>query len=59
VLVATEEIKHLIAQGRSTQEIRKKAVAGGMRTLKEYAVNLLKEGATSVDEILRTVVLDT
>jgi type II secretory ATPase GspE/PulE/Tfp pilus assembly ATPase PilB-like protein len=58
VLVATEEIKHLIAQGRSTQEIRRKAVAGGMRTLKEYARDLLREGATTVDEILRTVVLE-
>jgi len=58
VLVATEEIRHLVAQGRSTQEIRKKAVAGGMRTLHEYAVQLLREGLTSVDEILRTVVLD-
>jgi type IV pilus assembly protein PilB len=58
VLVATEEIRHFIAQGRSTQEIRKKAVAGGMRTLKEYSAELLREGLTSIDEVLRTVVLD-
>jgi type IV pilus assembly protein PilB len=59
VLVANEEIKHLIAQGRSAEEIRKKAVAGGMRTLKEYSAALLREGLTSIDEVLRTVVLDT
>lgn len=58
VLVATEDMKHLIAQGRSTQEIRKRAVAGGMRTLKEYSATILREGLTSVDEVLRTVVLD-
>jgi len=58
VLVANEEIKHLVAQGRSSEEIRKRAVAGGMRTLKEYSAALLQEGLTTVDEVLRTVVLD-
>jgi len=58
VLVANEDIRHLIAQGRSTEEIRKRAVAGGMRTLKEYSAALLREGLTSIDEVLRTVVLD-
>jgi type IV pilus assembly protein PilB len=59
VLVPNEDIKHLVAQGRSTEEIRKKAVAGGMRTLKEYSAALLRQGLTSIDEVLRTVVLDT
>jgi hypothetical protein len=30
-----------------------------MRTLKEYSAALLREGLTSIDEVLRTVVLDT
>jgi type II secretory ATPase GspE/PulE/Tfp pilus assembly ATPase PilB-like protein len=59
VLIGTEDIKHFIAQRRSTQEVRKMAVAGGMQTLKEYGVALLREGLTSIDEVLRTVVLDT
>ena len=59
VLVANEDIRHLITQGRSTEEIRKRAVTGGMRTLKEYSASLLREGLTSIDEVLRTVVLDT
>src|SRR5271157_1738285 len=58
VLVANEEIRHLVGQGRSSEEIRKRAVAGGMRTLKEYSAALLREGLTTVDEVLRTVVLD-
>jgi type IV pilus assembly protein PilB len=58
VLTANEEIKHLIAQGRGTEEIRKRAVACGMQTLKEYSATLLREGLTSIDEVLRTVVLD-
>ncbi len=58
VLVANEEIRHLVAQGRSSEEIRKRAVAGGMRTLKEYSAALLRAGLTTVDEVLRTVVLD-
>ncbi|HVN24618.1 MAG TPA: ATPase, T2SS/T4P/T4SS family [Syntrophorhabdales bacterium] len=59
VLRASEEIKHLIAQGTSTEEIRRAAIAGGMRTLKDYSATLLRDGLTSVDEVLRTVVLDS
>jgi type IV pilus assembly protein PilB len=59
VLVANEEIRHLVARGAGTERIREQAIGHGMRTLKEYASLLLAEGVTTVDEVLRTVAVDT
>ncbi len=58
VLVANEELRHLIAQGAGTQEIRNKAISAGMKTLKDYCLILLEEGLTTVDEVLRTVAIE-
>ncbi len=55
VLVVNEELRHLIAEGADTMAIRDAAVRNGMKTLKEYCLILLKEGHTTVDEVLRTV----
>lgn len=57
VLVINEELRHLIAEGADTLAIREAAIRTGMITLKEYCLILLKEGHTSVDEVLRTVVV--
>lgn len=57
VLVINEELRHLIAEGADTLAIREAAIRSGMITLKEYCLILLKEGHTSVDEVLRTVVV--
>lgn len=37
----------------TTQEIREIAIAGGMRTLRQEALDLLKQGLTTVDEMMR------
>jgi type IV pilus assembly protein PilB len=58
VLVANEEIKHMVAQNAGTQEIRGRAADLGMKTLKEYASILLTQGVTTIDEVLRTVAVD-
>lgn len=55
VLIVNEELRHLIAEGADTMAIRDAAVKNGMKTLKDYCLILLKEGHTSVDEVLRTV----
>jgi type IV pilus assembly protein PilB len=57
VLMINDELRHLIAEGSDTQVIRKAAIASGMKTLKEYCLILLQEGLTSVDEVLRTVIV--
>ncbi|MBP1747739.1 MAG: type secretion system protein [Deltaproteobacteria bacterium] len=55
VLMVNEELRHLIAEGADTMNIRDAALRNGMKSLKEYCLILLKEGHTTVDEVLRTV----
>ncbi len=57
VLMINDELRHLIAEGSDTQAIRQAAITSGMKTLKEYCLILLQEGLTSVDEVLRTVIV--
>jgi type IV pilus assembly protein PilB len=57
VLMINDELRHLIAEGSDTQVIRQASVESGMKTLKEYCLLLLQEGLTSVDEVLRTVIV--
>ncbi|HVN98333.1 MAG TPA: ATPase, T2SS/T4P/T4SS family [Syntrophorhabdaceae bacterium] len=59
VLMVNDELRHLIAEGSDTQVIRRGAIQNGMKTLKDYCLILLQEGLTSVDEVLRTVVVQT
>ncbi len=55
VLIVNEELRHLIAEGADTMAIRDAAIRNGMKSLKDYCLILLKEGFTTVDEVLRTV----
>ncbi len=55
VLRATPEIKKMIRQGASVQEIHRAAVQQGMIDLRADAQRKLDEGITSPDEILRAV----
>ena len=57
VLMINDELRHLIARGSDTQVIRQASIASGMKTLKEYCLILLQEGLTTVDEVLRTVIV--
>lgn len=59
VLKVTEQVRKLVAEGAEAEAIREEAIRSGMRTLKDYAILLLEEGATTVDEVLRTVVIQT
>lgn len=59
VLMVNETVRHLIAEGAETQAIREEAIKAGMKTLKDYCLILLQEGLTTVDEVLRTVAIQT
>ena len=52
-----DALKRAVANGAKTDEIRDIARAGGMRTLKEYAMLLMADGLTSVDEVLSNLVI--
>jgi type IV pilus assembly protein PilB len=53
-----EEIRELILQGASASEIKKEAIRLGMKTLRQTALTKLKEGITTVDEVLKATVED-
>src|SRR5438876_920325 len=57
LLTMNDDVKRAVAHGAKTDEIRDLARAGGMKTLKEYAMLLMADGLTSVDEVLSNLVI--
>jgi type II secretory ATPase GspE/PulE/Tfp pilus assembly ATPase PilB-like protein len=53
LLLVNDEIRHLILKKTSANVIRKKAIAMGMATLREDGWQKVKDGITSVEEVLR------
>lgn len=58
VLAATETIREAINRAGNTQDIKKKALEHGMKPLMNYCRVLVKEGLTSIDEVLRVVAIE-
>jgi type IV pilus assembly protein PilB len=58
VLPVREEIRELILQGASAGEIKKGAIQLGMKTLRQAALQKLKDKVTTVEEVLKTTVED-
>lgn len=57
ILVMNEDLKRAVAKGARTDEIRALAIENGMLTLKDYAMILMAQGLTSVDEVLQNLVV--
>src|SRR5262245_38955196 len=57
LLTMTDDLKQRVAAGAKVDEIRELARQGGMKTLKEYAMFLMAEGLTRVDEVLTNLVV--
>jgi type IV pilus assembly protein PilB len=57
LMVMNDELKRAVAQEARTDEVRALAIQGGMKTLKDYAMFLLAEGLTTVDEVLSNLVI--
>jgi type IV pilus assembly protein PilB len=53
VMPLKEEIKELILEGASASEIKRTAVRLGMKTLRMSGLTKLKEGVTSLEEVMR------
>jgi type IV pilus assembly protein PilB len=52
----TEELRELILVGASSLELRRKAVEDGMITLRNSGLRKVKEGVTTIDEVVRETV---
>ncbi|MGE0269538.1 MAG: GspE/PulE family protein [Candidatus Omnitrophota bacterium] len=53
LLLPTDEIRKLMLDGRSSEEIRQAAQKSGMKTLRQIGMEYLKRGKTTPEEILR------
>jgi type IV pilus assembly protein PilB len=58
VMVMGEELKEFVLNGASAAELKKEATRLGMMTLRASALMRLKEGTTTVEEVLRVTVAD-
>jgi len=56
VMEVTEELRELILVGASALELRRKAVDEGMLTLRQSGLRKVKEGVTTIDEVVRETV---
>jgi type IV pilus assembly protein PilB len=55
VLLVTEEVERLIVDRAHTEDIKKVALAQGMKTLRQTGMAQALDGTTSIEEILRVV----
>jgi len=56
VMDVTEDLRELILVGASSLELRRKAVDEGMITLRGSGLRKVKEGVTTIDEVVRETV---
>jgi len=53
LLLMNDEIRHQIASGADANRIRETAIKGGMRTLRKDALDKLRAGLTTPEEVVR------
>ncbi len=58
VLPVTEEISEMILIGASARELKRKAIEQGMITLRKSGLIKIKNGLTTIEEVLRETVKD-
>jgi type IV pilus assembly protein PilB len=52
----TDELRELILVGASALELRRKAIDEGMITLRSSGLRKVKDGVTTIDEVVRETV---
>ena len=58
IMMITDEIREFIQNGASANELKREAIRQGMKTLRMSALTKLKEGMTTLEEILRSTASD-
>jgi type IV pilus assembly protein PilB len=58
VMPMREEVKELILSRASTTEIKKEAIRLGMKTLRQSGISKVRNGLTTIEEVLRTTIDD-
>jgi type IV pilus assembly protein PilB len=58
VMLITEELKDFILSGASATEIKREAIRQKMKTLRQSALSKLKQGVTTIEEVVRNTAPD-
>jgi type IV pilus assembly protein PilB len=58
VMPMKEEIKELVLSRASTSEVKKEAMRLGMKTLRQSGTLKIKNGLTTIEEVLRSTIDD-
>jgi len=58
VMTMKEEVKELVLSRSSASEIKKEAIRLGMKTLRQSGIHKVKEGLTTIEEVLRATMDD-
>jgi type IV pilus assembly protein PilB len=58
VMPLSEELREHVLAGASASEIKRTAVSLGMKTLRQSGVTKLKEGVTTIEEVVRVTMQD-
>jgi type IV pilus assembly protein PilB len=57
VMAMTEDIRELVLSGATAVELRRKSIEEGMITLRESGLQKIREGVTTIEEVVRESVL--
>ena len=58
VMPMKEEVKELVLSRASTTEVKKEAMRLGMKTLRQSGIAKIKDGVTTIEEVLRSTIED-
>ena len=58
VMPMKEEVKELVLSRASSSEIKKEAIRLGMKTLRQSGIAKIKDGVTTIEEVLRSTIED-
>jgi type IV pilus assembly protein PilB len=58
VMPLTDELRELILSGATALDLKRAAITGGMKTLRQSGLTKVAEGVTTIEEILRVTMAD-
>ena len=58
IMVFDEHLRELVMQRAATAILRREAIKGGMRTLRDAGLLAIYDGATSLDEVVRETIIE-
>jgi type IV pilus assembly protein PilB len=58
VMPMFEEIREMVLAGANTAEIKRESMRLGVKTMRQSALTKMKEGMTSLQEVLRSTMAD-